>query len=188
MSHEQPDVAALPEVTSGEAPATDREGEGRTRRSARHTHRHGHDEVPPETGGYAVWILAGLMLVLALSRSRLTGLLEEHEAVQAWLTVFVSIALQALPFLALGVALSAAVAVLVPPEVLSRWLPKSPAAAVPVAGLSGMALPGCECASVPIAGALVSRGIQPAVALTFLLAAPAINPIVLAVHGRGFRR
>lgn len=33
---------------------------------------------------------------------------------------------------------------------------------------------------MPIAGALVSRGIQPAVALTFLLAAPAINPVVLA--------
>lgn len=176
MSHERPDV----ESAHTSPTATPDEGEVRTRRSARHTHHAEHDEVPPEKGGYAVWILAGAMLVLALARPKLTGLLEDHEALQAWLTVFVSIALQALPFLVLGVALSAAVAVLVPPEALSRWLPKNPAAAVPVAGLSGMALPGCECASVPIAGALVSRGIQPAVALTFLLAAPAINPIVLA--------
>ncbi len=173
MSHERPDVETPPLSTRDE-------GEVRTGRSARHTHHEEHDAPPPETGGYAVWILAAAMLVLALARPRLTALLDDHEAVQAWLTVFVSIALQALPFLVLGVALSAAVAVLVPPEALSRWLPKNPAVAVPVAGLSGMALPGCECASVPIAGALVSRGIQPAVALTFLLAAPAINPIVLA--------
>lgn len=144
------------------------------------TDEHPHDGPEPDGGGQGVWILAAVILALALARTRLTGFLDSYEAVQAWLTVFVSIALQALPFLVLGVALSAAVAVLVPPEVLSRWLPKSPAAAVPVAGLSGMALPGCECASVPIAGALVSRGIRPAVALTFLLAAPAINPIVLA--------
>jgi len=172
VSHERSDVDAQPSSTTDE-------GEGRSNRSARHTQAVEGGEPAPETGGYAVWILAAGMLALALSRPRLTSLLEDHEAVQAWLTVFVSIALQALPFLVLGVALSAAVAVLVPPEVLTRWLPRNPAAAVPVAGLSGMALPGCECASVPIAGALVSRGIQPAVALTFLLAAPAINPIVL---------
>lgn len=42
-----------------------------------------------------------------------------------------------------------------------------------------MALPGCECGSVPIAGRLVGAGTPPAAALTFLLAAPAINPVVL---------
>jgi uncharacterized protein len=51
--------------------------------------------------------------------------------------------------------------------------------AVPVAGLAGVALPSCECSAVPIAGRLVARGAKPAAALTFLLAAPAVNPIVL---------
>jgi uncharacterized membrane protein YraQ (UPF0718 family) len=40
-------------------------------------------------------------------------------------------------------------------------------------------LPGCECASVPVAGALVRRGVTPAAAFAFLLASPAVNPIVL---------
>ena len=51
--------------------------------------------------------------------------------------------------------------------------------AVPVAGAAGFVLPGCECASVPVAGSLMARGVAPAAALAFLLSAPAINPIVL---------
>jgi uncharacterized membrane protein YraQ (UPF0718 family) len=51
---------------------------------------------------------------------------------------------------------------------------------VPVAGVAGVLLPGCECGSVPVAGALVRRGVTPAAALAFLLSAPAINPVVLA--------
>jgi uncharacterized protein len=50
---------------------------------------------------------------------------------------------------------------------------------VPVAGVAGVALPGCECASVPVSRRLMQQGVPPAVALTFLLAAPAVNPIVL---------
>jgi hypothetical protein len=119
------------------------------------------------------------MLLLVLFKPRLSAFIEREEAVAAWLTVFVSIGLQSLPFLVLGVVLSAAIAVLVPADALARRLPRNPVAAVPVAGLSGVVLPGCECASVPIAGSLVQRGIKPAIALTFLLAAPAINPVVL---------
>lgn len=136
----------------------------------------------PRRGGAGDWAmvaLSGLMVALILLRPRLAEVVDAQAALAAWLTVFVSLGLQALPFLVLGVVLSAAIAVLVSPEALTRWLPSRPAAAVPVAGLSGLVLPGCECASVPIAGSLVSRGVRPAVALTFLLAAPAINPVVL---------
>ena len=57
---------------------------------------------------------------------------------------------------------------------------------MPVAGLAGAVLPGCECASVPVAGALVRRGVTPAAALAFLLSAPAINPIVLTATAVAF--
>jgi uncharacterized membrane protein YraQ (UPF0718 family) len=100
-------------------------------------------------------------------------------AIQSWATVFVSLTLQALPFLVLGVLLSAAVSTLVPARWLTRVVPRRPVLAVPVAGLAGAVLPGCECSSVPVAGRLVSRGVPQAAALTFLLAAPAINPVVV---------
>jgi uncharacterized membrane protein YraQ (UPF0718 family) len=102
--------------------------------------------------------------------------------------VFLAVVVQALPFLVLGVLLSAALAVFVPPSFFARALPKRPALAVPVAGVAGAILPGCECASVPVAGALVRRGVTPAAALAFLLSAPAINPIVLTATAVAFPR
>jgi uncharacterized membrane protein YraQ (UPF0718 family) len=105
---------------------------------------------------------------------------------QSWMTVFVAVVVQALPFLVLGVLLSAIIAVFVPPSFFARVLPRQPSLAVPVAGMAGAVLPGCECASVPVAGALVRRGVTPAAALAFLLSAPAINPIVLAATAVAF--
>ncbi|MFD5073791.1 permease [Streptomyces sp. NPDC058371] len=107
---------------------------------------------------------------------------------QSWMTVFVAVVVQALPFLVLGVLLSAVIAVFVPPSFFARALPRRPALAVPVAGMAGAILPGCECASVPVAGALVRRGVTPAAALAFLLSAPAINPIVLTATAVAFPR
>ena len=101
-------------------------------------------------------------------------------------TVFCGIFVQALPFLGLGVVVSGLIAVFVPPERLVRWLPRRPAAAVLAAGVAGAALPGCECASVPIAGRLCARGVQPAAALAFMLAAPAVNPVVLVATAVAF--
>lgn len=94
-------------------------------------------------------------------------------------TVFVAICVQALPFLVLGVLLSGAIAAFVPARALRRVLPRRGSAAVGVAGASGVVLAGCECASVPVARRLIGQGVAPAAALAFLLAAPAVNPIVL---------
>ncbi|MEU6546475.1 permease [Streptomyces sp. NPDC046859] len=107
---------------------------------------------------------------------------------QSWMTVFVAVVLQALPFLVLGVLLSAALAVFVPSSFFARALPRRPGLAVPVAGMAGAVLPGCECASVPVAGALMRRGVAPAAAIAFLLSAPAINPVVLTATAVAFPR
>src|SRR5262245_44885844 len=117
-----------------------------------------------------------LLLVMVLQAP--VGRALSAPVMQSWMTVFVAVVVQALPFLVLGVLLSAVIAVFVPPSFFVRALPKRPALAVPVAGVGGAVLPGCECASVPVAGALVRRGVTPAAALAFLLSAPAINPIV----------
>jgi uncharacterized membrane protein YraQ (UPF0718 family) len=136
---------------------------------------------------------AGLALVTALIvaavalRPVLTGLLG-HPAAANWATVFVAITIQAIPFLVLGVAVSAAIATFVPPGAIARMLPGKPALAVPAAAAAGVALPGCECGSVPIAARLMASGVTPAAALAFLLSAPAINPIVLVSTAVAFPR
>ncbi len=134
----------------------------------------------PSTGwrpGALGWLAAGLVL-LVLAQRFIQGLFQTP-AWQTGATVFVSIVVQALPFLGLGVVLSATIAAYVPPSFFARALPSRTALAVPVAGAAGVVLPGCECASVPVAGGLMARGVAPAAALAFLLSSPAINPVVI---------
>ncbi|WP_435863962.1 permease [Streptomyces mirabilis] len=110
----------------------------------------------------------------------------EQPAMQAWRTVALAVTVQALPFLLLGTALSGAINAFVPARVFTRLLPRRPVLAVPVAGVAGVVLPGCECASVPVANSLIGRGVTPAAAFAFLLSAPAINPVVLTATAIAF--
>src|SRR5215203_3864743 len=130
----------------------------------------------------AMWAL----IAIVVSSPTLLADIFSAASLENWATIFLSLTLQALPFLALGVAVSAALSALVPATWLARALPRRTALAVPVAGLAGAALPGCECSSVPVAGRLVERGAAPAAALTFLLAAPAINPVVVVATAVAF--
>ena len=144
-----------------------------------------------EIDGAAPWrpgsveALAVVLAVLVAFRGPIAGLISDPR-LQTWTTVFVSVLIQAAPFLIFGVVLSAVIAVFVPRSFWARALPRRPVMAVPAAGLAGAVLPGCECGSVPIAGSLIRRGVTPAAALAFLLAAPAINPIVLAATAVAF--
>ncbi|MGQ5265196.1 permease [Micromonospora sp. ZYX-F-536] len=133
----------------------------------------------------SVEIFAAVLVLLIFLREPLAGLLATP-SLATWTTVFVSVMVQAVPFLVFGVLLSAVIAVFVPRSFWARALPKHPALAVPVASAAGVVLPGCECGAVPIAGSLIRRGVTPAAALAFLLAAPAINPIVLAATAVAF--
>ncbi|MDX3314918.1 permease [Streptomyces sp. NPDC054884] len=124
-------------------------------------------------------VVPGVMVVVV-------GRSLDEPAVQAWRTVCLAVTVQALPFLLLGTALSGAINAFVPARVFQRVLPKRPALAVPVAGAAGVVLPGCECASVPVANSLIGRGVTPAAAFAFLLSAPAVNPVVLTATAVAF--
>ncbi|MEV6655352.1 permease [Streptomyces sp. NPDC051219] len=130
----------------------------------------------------AVLVAGAFAVVLLLTLAWLAGAADalSHPGFLAWQTICVAITVQALPFLLLGTLISGAVNAFVPAHVFSKALPRNPALAVPVASAAGIVLPGCECASVPVAGSLIRRGVTPAAAFAFLLSAPAVNPIVLA--------
>ena len=123
--------------------------------------------------------LVGLGVLAILLAGRWIVPLLDHPVLQTWNTIFLAIVIQSVPFLVMGVVLSGAISVLLSERVLTKVVPRNAALGVPVAGVAGIGLPGCECAAVPIAGSLMRRGVVPAVALTFLLAAPAVNPAVI---------
>jgi hypothetical protein len=130
-------------------------------------------------------VLCTVLVLALLAQGALVQILDVP-AVRTGATVFVAVCVQAMPFLVLGVLVSGLISAFVSPLALRRVLPVTTAAAVPVAGLAGMALPGCECASVPVSRRLMQQGVPPAAALAFLLAAPAVNPVVLVATAVAF--
>ncbi len=144
---------------------------------------------PPPAKGYrpgSLEIFGVILLAAILLRGPLADLLSRG-SLPTWSTVFIAVVVQATPFLVLGVLVSGAIAAFVPARVFASLLPRNPTLAIPVAGVCGIALPGCECGSVPIANRLMDRGVQPSAALAFLLSAPAINPIVLVATAVAFQ-
>jgi uncharacterized protein len=127
------------------------------------------------------------LVVFAIFGAWLRVVVASHDMLATAGTVFCGVFVQAVPFLGLGVLVSGLIAVFVSPERLVRWLPRRAESAVLAAGLAGAALPGCECGSVPVARRLFGDGgAAGAAALTFMLAAPAINPVVVVATAVAF--
>ena len=93
--------------------------------------------------------------------------------------IFVSIILQSLPFVLIGVFASALVQRYVSEGMVARWLPRHPLGAIGVASVFGFVAPVCDCGAIPLARRLAAKGVPTYAAVTFMLAAPVVNPIVL---------
>jgi len=134
----------------------------------------------------STYVLAGLVVVGLVVQAPLARAVGASARLQTAVTIFAGVFVQAVPFLALGVLVSGAIAAFVSPSVLRKVLPRNESAAIGVAGLAGMALPGCECGVVPVARRLTDQGAPGSVALAFMLSAPAINPVVLIATAVAF--
>lgn len=94
-------------------------------------------------------------------------------------TLFLSLLVEAMPFLLLGVSLSSGLLFLISEKQLIANLPKNPLLGSLVGSCIGFLFPVCECGNVPVARRLLLSRVPPSVAISFLLAAPTINPIVI---------
>ncbi len=92
----------------------------------------------------------------------------------------VAIIMEASPFLLLGSLASGLFEVFVPEKRIRALMPSNPLAGVAFGAVLGMLLPCCECGVVPLVRRLLNKGVPPATAITFMLAGPVINPVVLA--------
>jgi hypothetical protein len=140
--------------------------------------------VPLAAVAAAFWVAIALILL-----ARAKGL-ATIPAVTTLGVIFTSIVVEALPFILIGAVVSAAIAVWVPDRAFAGLARLPRALQLPGAAVAGVAFPVCECGSVPVGRRLLARGIDPAAGIAFMLAAPILNPIVLAstwvaYQGRG---
>lgn len=143
-----------------------------------------------------VVVLLGLILVGLLSFvddavriatvAYYTGRIDLPPEFQDMLTLTISLLIEATPFLLLGAIVSTLVRYVVPPSVWSNLAGKHVVFRRLILSFSGILLPVCECGNVPVARSLIGRGLSTGDAITFLLAAPILNPIVLFVTWQAF--
>lgn len=94
-------------------------------------------------------------------------------------TIFLSIVIEALPFVLLGCLISGALQVFLTPERVKRWLPDNRFLSILTGSVLGFFFPSCECGIVPIVHQFVKKGVPVHTAFAFMLTAPIINPIVI---------
>ena len=102
-------------------------------------------------------------------------------------TLFLSLLVEAMPFLLLGVLFSSLLLFFVEERKLVDIMPKNPFLGALFGSMIGFLFPVCECGNVPVARRLLMQGVPTSVAIGFLLAAPTINPIVIWATWTAFR-
>ena len=136
---------------------------------------------------WGLWAAFGFLLLGGLGSrlegwgavlpAALTGAVRTAENMTA---VFLGIFIEAAPFLLLGTLASGLVEVFVDRAAMARLLPRSGWGAALGGSLLGLFFPVCECGVVPLTRRLFQKGLPLPMGVAFLLAAPVINPIVIA--------
>lgn len=100
---------------------------------------------------------------------------------------FLSILFEGVPFMFIGTLIAGIVDAFVPARLMERMLPRNMALGVAVSGVLGVVFPMCECGVVPVIRRMVLKGMPISCGLTYLLAAPIVNPIVAVSTYAAFR-
>ncbi len=126
--------------------------------------------------------------------SRLTGRAAQRllaamspDSQQDFALAFLSILFEGAPFILLGTLISGFIDIYLPAGAMDRFLPRNKFLAVLTAGLLGAVFPVCECAVVPVIRRLVKKGLPVSCALTYMLAAPIVNPITALSTWKAFQ-
>ena len=93
--------------------------------------------------------------------------------------IFTSIFFESLPFLILGAFISAIIEIFISKETIAKMIPKNKVLGSIVGVVLGFFIPACDCAVIPISKRLIQKKVPLNVVISFMLASPIINPVVL---------
>lgn len=100
--------------------------------------------------------------------------------IDQFIVSFPSIVYEALPFIIIGALISGVLEELLPQQLFAKMIPKNRALAIAGSSLLGLIFPMCECGIVPVMRRLLGKGLPLGCAVAYMLAAPVINPVVIA--------
>jgi len=123
-------------------------------------------------------LVVGLVVLTLGAAIRIHG--DPPAALSTFSTRFLGVFIDASPFLLLGSLASGLIEVFVSRTVLTRFIPRNAVLAAAAGTVLGFVFPVCECGVVPVTRRLYAKGLPVSVGVSFLLASPVMNPIVLA--------
>jgi len=94
-------------------------------------------------------------------------------------TIFLSMIMEAIPFVLLGVLISGIIQSFITERWIARIMPRNRFLATLFGCSVGLLFPSCECGIVPITRRLLGKGVPLNAGIGFMLTGPVINPIVL---------
>ena len=100
---------------------------------------------------------------------------------------YLALAFEGLPFVLVGALVSGVIAAFVPSRTITRFLPKNHLLANLMSGLLGLIFPVCECGIVPVVRRLLDKGLPFSCGVTYMLASPIVNPLVILSTYAAFR-
>ncbi|AJF29290.1 MULTISPECIES: permease [Clostridium] len=103
----------------------------------------------------------------------------DKNIMEKFFSTFVDIMMDSTPFIVLGAIISGVMQIYISNETIRKCIPKNNIIGYFGAALIGLIFPICECAIIPITRALIKKGVPLGFAMTFMMAVPLINPIVI---------
>lgn len=123
-----------------------------------------------------IWIVIFYMILSILKYKNMIPSIEKIRDVNI---LFLSILIEAIPFVLIGVFVSSILQIVVPDYKIINLFGKNRWFSFPLAAFMGIFFPVCDCAMAPITARMVKKGIPLSKAVTFMLAAPVVNPVVI---------
>ena len=136
---------------------------------------------------FTTTILVPTVVIVGYFAWLFTAPLRENPKSQVFVIVLFSILLEAFPFILVGALVASVIEVLVTPEQVQRLVPRNPVLAVGMGALLGAIFPVCECGVIPVVRRLIRKGVPLPAAVSYLLAAPIVNPVVIVSTIIAFR-
>ncbi|MEN8905124.1 MAG: permease [Clostridiales bacterium] len=125
-------------------------------------------------------IIGSIIIYLTLLFLVSTDMLVFYDKLKLFNTIFLSILIQALPFIFIGIIISSLIQIFISKDTLIKFFPQKKFLGFIVAMFSGILFPVCDCAIVPVTSRLIKKGIPVPTAIVFMLSAPLVNVIVIA--------
>jgi len=133
-------------------------------------------------GGIITFVVVLALLALTIINSQA----ETGAILSAFTIRFLSLFIEAAPYLLLGTLVSGLIDTFVSTDHIARWVPRNRFLGILAGTFAGFAFPVCECGVVPVVRQLYTKRLPMHVGIAFLLAAPVMNPIVLLSTASAF--